>query len=229
MLAWAAVARAQPLSVYSEFARIDAKGNATAPESPREILSPAIARNAFATFQVVVQAAENKSWWLYIGQNPENAVRVTMYKEDAGKLVPEELPILGKGARVLWMDVWAERAAPVERIKIEPQLNIDNDWVIYPMEARVMDAVVPDGERPAGAIEPVELMRGFVCGVAGRLVNATGLTAGALRYRNARQDLALAPRAPKAELQRRFGACDAPPPADPEWYLRFRDYLFRLK
>jgi len=223
------VSQAQPLSVYSEFARIDAKGNVTAPESPREILSPAIARNAFATFQVVVQAAENQSWWLYIGQNPENAVRVTIYQEAGGKLEPEELPILGKGAQVFWMDVWTERTAPVERIKIEPQLNIDNDWVIYPMEARVVDAVVPEGERPPGAIEPAELMRGFVCGVAGRVVSASGLTPSSLRYRNARQDLALAPRVPKPELQKLFGPCDAAPPTNPEWYLRFRDYFNRLK
>src|SRR5260370_42579381 len=60
-LAFSSIVAAQPLSVYSEFARIDAKGNVTSPESPREILSPALARNAFATFQVVVQAPENKS------------------------------------------------------------------------------------------------------------------------------------------------------------------------
>jgi hypothetical protein len=224
----AAAAYAQPLSVYSEFARIDAKGNVTVPESPREILSPAVARNAFTSFQVVVQAPENKSWWLYIGQNPENAVRVTMYREAEGKLEPEELPILGKGTQVFWMDVWTDRAAPVERIKVEPQLNIDDDWVVYPMEARVMEAIVPDGERPAGAIEPVELMRGFLCGVAGKPVTANSVTPASLRSRNARQDLALAPRAPKADLQKLFGACDAAAPANPEWYLRLRDYFFRM-
>src|SRR5438105_5445871 len=128
LLMLAVAAAAQPLSVYSEFARIDAKGNVTLPESPREILSPAVARNAFTSFQVVVQAPENKSWWLYIGQNPENAVRVTLYRETEGKLEPEELPVLGKGAQVFWMDVWTDRSAPVERIKVEPQLNIDDDW-----------------------------------------------------------------------------------------------------
>src|SRR5207302_7865718 len=124
--------------------------------------------------------------------------------------------------------------APVERIKVEPQLNItlangDDDWVVYPMEGRVMDAIVPDGERPPGGIEPVELMRGFLCGVAGRPVSTTGVTPASLRYRNARQDLALAPRAPKPDLQKLFGACEAPASADPEWYLRFRDYFFRMK
>jgi len=200
-----------------------------APESPREILSPAVARNAFTSFQVVVQAAENKSWWLYIGQNPENAVRVTMYREAEGKLEPEELPVLGKGTQVFWMDLWTDRGAPIERIKVEPQLNIDDDWVIYPMEARVMNVIVPDGERPTAAIEPVELMRGFLCGVAGKPVAANSVTPASLRFRNARQDLELAPRAPQADLQKLFGPCDAAAPANPEWYLRLRDYFFRMR
>ena len=33
------------------------------------------------------------------------------------------------------------------------------------------------------------------------------------------------PTAPKDELQKLFGACDAPPSRDPERYLRIRDYL----
>jgi len=41
-----------------------------APEHPREILSPAIARNAFASFQVVVQVAKGARYTLHIGQNP---------------------------------------------------------------------------------------------------------------------------------------------------------------
>src|SRR5258708_541883 len=106
LLTAAVVAGAQPLSVYSEFARVDAKGHVTVPESPREILSPAVARNAFTSFQVVVEVPENKSWWRYIGLNPENAVRVTVYREADGELEPEELPVVGKGTQVFWMDLW---------------------------------------------------------------------------------------------------------------------------
>src|ERR1700733_6174718 len=61
---------AQPLSVYSEFARINASGEVTAPETPREILSPALVRNGFTSFQVVVQAPADRQWWLFVGQNP---------------------------------------------------------------------------------------------------------------------------------------------------------------
>ena len=46
---------AQPLTVFSEFARIDATGKVTSPADPREILSPALARNAFSSFQIVVE------------------------------------------------------------------------------------------------------------------------------------------------------------------------------
>ena len=50
-----------------------------------------------------------------------------------------------------------------------------------------------------------------------------------MRYRNANQDVALAATAPKDELKKLFGACDAPLSPDPEWYLRIRDYLLRLR
>jgi hypothetical protein len=227
-MAASAGAWAQPLSVYSEFARIDANGHVTAPENPREILSPAVARNAFTSFQVVVEAPITKAWWLYIGQNPENAVHVTMYRQSEGRLEPVEIPVPGKGTQIFWMDLWTPREAKVQRIKVEPQLNVDDDWVIYPMEVRIMEAIVPDAQPPPGATAPVELMREFVCGVSGRPVPAQGLTLASLRHRNASQDLALAPRAPQGDLQKLFGACDAPPPENPEWYLRFRDYFFRM-
>src|ERR1700674_4901229 len=55
MLLAASASLAQPLRVFSEFAAINAQGEVVAPESPREILSPAIVRNGFTSFQVVIQ------------------------------------------------------------------------------------------------------------------------------------------------------------------------------
>ena len=223
---------AQPVRVFSEFARLDAKGNVTSPARPREILSPALARNAYTSFQVSVQPDGEKLWALHIGQNPENAVRVEMYRENGDRLERVELPVSGTGAQVLWMDVWADNAAPVERIKIEPQLFLDNDWVIYPMEARIMDARVPAGARPpAVALAPMEVMRGFLCTApAATAASASAPTSiPALRFRNAQQDLALAARAPRAELQKLFGSCEAPLPSNPEAYYPIRDYLFKLR
>src|ERR1041385_2485379 len=125
---------AQSVLVYSEFARINEKGVVTAPAQPREILSPAIVRNGFTSFQIVVEVEPDTPYWLYVGQNPENAVRVTVYRESGEKLEPVELPVGGKSTQVFWMDVWADRDAPVRRIKVQPQLSVKGDWVEYPME-----------------------------------------------------------------------------------------------
>src|SRR5579862_8060120 len=151
----------QPLRVYSEFAKIDAAGKVTAPAEPREILSPAIARNAFSSFQVVVDVPQGTSYQLYVAQNPENSVEVTLYRENGEKLEGVEQPVSGNGTQVYWMDLWTARDAPVQRIKVEPQLHVNNDWVIYPMEARVVNATVSDGPRP-NATDPI--VWAFMCG-----------------------------------------------------------------
>ncbi len=228
LLVSAAWVAGQPLRVYSEFARIDATGRVTAPAEPREILSPAIVRNGFSSFQVVVDVPRGTPYQLYIAQNPENSVEVTVYRENGEKLERVEQPVSGNSAQVFWMDLWTARDAPVQRVKVEPQLHVNNDWVIYPMEARVVTASVPEGKSAVGLTTPVEVMKGYLCQPieAGRPSNA--VTILSLRSRNAQQDVALAATAPKDELQKLFGACDAPPSTDPEWYLRIRDYLLRL-
>ena len=203
---------AQPLRVYSEFARIDAAGKVTAPAEPREILSPAVVRNGFTSFQVVVDVPRGTPYQLYVAQNPENAVRVTLYRESGEKLEPVEQPASGTTAQVFWMDLWTARDAPVQRIKVEPQLHVNNDWVIYPMEARVMNSTVPPD---TGAQAPLCSPR---AGISSDLLK--------FRNRNAQQDAAVAATAPKDELQKLAGACSEP---NPESYLRIRDYLLRLR
>ena len=220
---------AQPLRVYSEFARIDSSGEVAAPAQPREILSPAIARNAFTSFQVVVSAAKGTAFRLYIGQNPEDAVRVTLYREAGDRLDPVDLPYEGDGTQVFWMDLWTGGEAPVRRIKIEPQLNINEDWAVYPMEGRVVDATVPAGRWPQGDAAPAAVMKSFLCGTKINSQRGEVVSVSGLRFRNAQQDLALARRASQDELRRLIGGCDAPAPSDPEWYLRVRDYLFRMR
>src|SRR5579862_8043588 len=106
-------ANAQPLRVYSEFAQIDAAGKVTAPAEPREILSPAIARNAFSSFQVVVDVPRGTPYQLYVAQNPENAVEVTLYRENGDKLERVEQPVSGDRTQVFWMDLWTDRKSVV--------------------------------------------------------------------------------------------------------------------
>ncbi len=57
-------ALAQPLMVYTELARLDASGQVLAPETPREILSPALARNDLKSFQIAVTAPNGELWRL---------------------------------------------------------------------------------------------------------------------------------------------------------------------
>ena len=46
---------AQTVQVYSELAQLNDAGEVVAPANPREILSPAAARNAFSSFQIAIQ------------------------------------------------------------------------------------------------------------------------------------------------------------------------------
>lgn len=242
--------RAQPLSVYSEFARIDAQGNVVAPETPREIISPALVRNAFTSFQVVVQVPANTPYILRIGQNPDNAAKVTLYRfaERHGVRVAETdaEPINAETTQTFWMDVWIDKDAPVRRIKVEPQLFVNGDWVIYPMEMRVREQIVPEattsgtGVRSGSPFDfrsPFDMLRGYLCdakatGSAQASVPASGSSklyaAEAFHMRNARQDVALASLlspSDRDELRKRMGGCTARPPENPEFYLRLRDYF----
>src|SRR5437660_10060473 len=75
---------AQSLEIYSEFQRFDPFGKVVAAdraETPREILSPAVARNGFASFHVVVSVPPESNYFLYIVTNPVDACRVALYKE----------------------------------------------------------------------------------------------------------------------------------------------------
>jgi hypothetical protein len=223
-----AVMSGQSLRVFSEFARIDASGEVTAPATPREILSPAIVRNGFTSFQVVVQVPKGTSYWLYIGQNPGDAVKVTMYRESGESLEKVDLPFQGSSTEILWMDLWADRDAPVRRIKVEPELNVGADWVIYPMEVRVMEATVPDGVRSTYADG-----RELLCGPARRYYNYSdtsgALLATKLHGRNGGQDVAIAQGVSKKDLSRAVGDCESFDWSNPEAYLRIRDYLFRMR
>jgi hypothetical protein len=220
LFGWCAPVLAQSLSVYSDLAQIDELGKVTAPETPREILSPALARNGFNSFQVVVEAPDEAKWWLFVGQNPENSVKVTMYRESGGSLEPVDLPYQSSGTQVLWMDLWTDESARVQRIKVEPELNINDDWVTYPIEGRVMEARIPPGPSPAPSLHA------YLCGSP-----ALGPPLEGSRLRNGEQDVKLldAHGAAKEDVRKLLGGCDAPLPADPEWYLGIRDYLFRLR
>jgi hypothetical protein len=226
----AGVLCAQTVQVYSEFAQLNDAGDVIAPANPREILSPAAARDAFSSFQIAIQVPKGTKFLVYVGQNPDDAAKVTIYRRRAGKLEPVELPYSGESSQVLWMDLWFDAKAPVRRVKIEPQVGIDGDWVTYPMEVRVMEPIVPSSVvNTKGGTTPFEVMRAFLCGTKVRPAAGEAPIGAELIFRNVQGDIALAAMGSmqmRDEMKKAMGGCNAAAPADPEFYLRLRDYLF---
>ncbi|MBI3680881.1 MAG: hypothetical protein HY235_10850 [Acidobacteria bacterium] len=261
----AGMAAAQSVQVYSEFRRIDPKGQMLAlddMDKPREILSPAFARNAFHSLRVAIHVSAGKVYQLNLAQNPEDAVEMKLYRELPAaqgspirdRLVPVKLPVTGKGPvhDSFWLDLWATALAPVRRVRVEVQLHDGEGWFIYPMEARILSAIVPQ-HKPANVALPSykepaaaaarQALREFVCNETPPSGPA-GLTIRHLLRRNALQDLALA-RALQvtwgrekliAALVQAAGGSDPaawcnektqPSTAGSEWYLKVRDFLYR--
>jgi hypothetical protein len=284
MLAGAAQAQLPSIKIYSEFQRIDPFGQVVAPDrpsregvAPREILSPGLARNAHATYHAAVTAPPGATYSLYVGQNPADFLGVTMYKEvqvlRGAQWVPDQLervsfpytgtfpgatkPIPGQTTVTFLMDVWVPFDTAVQRTRLELQLFAAGRWIIYPLEVRVLPAIVPTHEVSrtslAGIPEASDMtaraaLRGYVCGGKTGAGAGTGAveptTVRGMILRNASQDIALARSLEEKpgerilpEILKIAGAgeaakwCDAPVfPADlgPEWYLRLRDALNRM-
>lgn len=250
-ICFAATAAAQSLQVYSEFQRPDPFGGIVAPdraESPREILSPAVARNAWASFHVAVEVPEGEASFLYVQQNPER-FRVAAYRErfvktDAG-WIPDELervklpclvllpdrrqPIPKQTAAVFWLDVWVPADVPAERVRFEMLLKAGDRWLVYPMEFRVLSAVMPaltakPGRVPPPAARADAALAGAWCG--GEKGTVEALTVRQMIRRNAMRDALLAKShgSLPAEVQ---NWCRDPKALAPEWYLNVRYGLIR--
>jgi hypothetical protein len=283
VLRWAAVVLAsaplvaQSVRVYSEFQRLDPAGNVLAVDQaprPREILSPAVIRNAYASYWVAVTAPAGAGFYLFLGQNPDKSVKPAIYKvvyerrgtawwpdrleplpvDEDGQVADPGALAAGQTARIYWLDLWVPAQTPVGRFRLEVQLNVGDEWVIYPLEMRALDPVLGAPALTASPLAPVdapadatvrEALRGYLCG-AGKQDRDEGLTIRRLIRRNARQDVALA-RSLEAKCQR--GVLTASllkilaPGLEPEpwcqkpvfpahqgaeWYLRVRDYLYRM-
>lgn len=216
--------RAADLKVYSEFRRIGPDSQIVKADEGgrvREILSPLAVRGGYTTFRIVVEAPAGSEFWVYIGQNPDDNARATLYRElppttpgaPPDALEKVDIPYQGKvpagsAAVTFLLDLYYERTASVERVKIEPQLHYDNRWIIYPMEVRIAHAALSaaDASRigahpPYPPTDPTlraetpafAALRDHLCGAPAKPATPlTTLTARALLYRNALQDLALA-------------------------------------
>jgi hypothetical protein len=267
---------AQTVHVFSEFKRMGPDGKfieADRAGSPREILSPAVPRGAYSSFRVVIQAPQGQPFTLHLGSNPENVVQTTLYRERYAKngsgWIPDRLdrvdvPFTGvvpdpasgvkeQSAMSFWLDVYVPSQAPIRRVRLEAQLNVDDRWIIYPLEIRIQPAVVP--RRPEGitslapftanAAETAFLqLDAYLCGAKLKPTAIPSPTSPRfLSFRNSQQDLALL-QALDARIGRDkavaavlsiLGAadtkawCGQPRTSsfDPELYLKLRDYLVR--
>ncbi|MBZ5725222.1 MAG: hypothetical protein LAP87_09520 [Acidobacteriia bacterium] len=179
----AAGACAQTLDIYSEFQRVDPFGAVVAADrglARREILSPAVARNAFASFHVVVSVPAKESYFLFVGTNPPNACSFTLYREhfvkteqgwipdtlvetpripDFGVMPDPDENIDGQTTRLYLLDLWIPPDTPLHGFRLEVQMKV-GIWVIRPLEVRVMAARVPDltgvPSGPEKSIPPID-------------------------------------------------------------------------
>jgi hypothetical protein len=167
----AAVAAAQEIEVYPEFQRPTPFGGIIKPDQGgrrREILSPAVAQNGYASFFVVVKLRQPGSFRLDIAMNPENRLEADLYKvwfhrlEKGGEWYPDALipvhhtffggvpdtenQIPGQTAVAFWLDLWVPRGnlEREERVRVEAQLQVGDRLDIYPLEVRVLPFAVPD-------------------------------------------------------------------------------------
>jgi hypothetical protein len=250
----AGLAQAADLRVYSEFRRIALDGEIVKADQGgrvREILSPMAVRGGYSTYRIVVEAPPGEEFWLYIGQNPDDNAQATLYREVHQDGRPDALekveqPYKGQvaaGAKVatFLLDLFYRRSAAVERVKIEPQLHIENRWIIYPMEVRVTSAVLPSSHAAPARYPGTDAgqraetpaftaLRETLCGAKPPAMS-TDLTARRLMYRNARQDLALAATLPalkRAELlPEAKGFCGGTLDLPWEGWLRMREQIYR--
>ncbi len=205
---------AQSIDVYSEFWPWDGSSAA-----PREIISPAVPRNGFTTFKVLVNAPAGTSYFLFCQTNPPNLVETHLYKVALpDRLDPVKSPNFGvipdgESSRAYLLDVWVPAdGEPGRRVRLELQLKV-GDWIVYPMELRIQKASVP-------------MMA----------TSETLVSFDAVLERNRRQDSAFEQLLQLPEVwlwtarhiangwtgHSPLSAAD-----EPEWYLKVRDLLYR--
>jgi hypothetical protein len=216
---------AQSIDIYSEFQRVDPFGTIIAADrslEPREILSPAVARNAHAAFHIAVSVPPNQSYFLYVVPNPLDACVVDVYKEHFVKTpagwVPDTLTqlhrlpdfgvtpdpddgVAAQDTRLYLLDLWIPPNAAPQRFRVEVQLKVGT-WTVRPMEVRILRARVPDLPAARGPINLPGIEEGADAAVLGPLLDfinsrplaaeAKPLTVRGVIRRDAVQDMALA-------------------------------------
>jgi hypothetical protein len=189
----------------------------------REILSPALVRNGWSRFRLMIRGPAATSFELDIAQNPEGAARTALFRDGKPVDLPVRSLIPASGTALFTVEFWINGDAPVRRIKLEPQVYTEaSKWIVYPMEGRVVERAVP--AVPARA----RFWREFFCGQKEVAEPADPVML---------QDIRLAQVRPRGEAQQAFERALGMPLADwcggkktpgsGEWFLVFRDWLLK--
>jgi hypothetical protein len=164
-------ANAQDIRIYSEFERFDPFGKPVAADRdmvPREILSPAVARNGHLSVHVVITAPAGTNYFLYAGTNPPDILRVRIYREHFAPcgegycpdwLTEQSSPSFGvipelaadfsrpamnsQTTRCYLFDIQAPAVIEPRRVRVEALLKVGT-WYVAPMEVRIVAATVPE-------------------------------------------------------------------------------------
>jgi hypothetical protein len=229
-------AQSLELRVLSEFQRVEPSGAIVAPDKygkPREILSPAVVRNAYASFLVAVTAPSKTMYFLYVQANPANVVGWKFYEvKELDRLQEVRLPAFGiipdgVSTRLYLVDVWVPAETTPGGMRLEVLAKTDT-WRIAPMELRILRPKAADLPK-TGVNRPLPPVSAPAAAAARQVVEAflegrelpANLPADSLRAiirRNALQDMTLAePEDLRSRLSEGGG----------EWYLKIRDHLYR--
>ena len=288
-----AAARAQSnvdFRIYSEFQRFDPFGNPVAQDrelSPREVLSPAVARNGHLSVHVVVTAPEGANYFIYAGSNPPDILELKLYREHFSRCgqtycpdwlteqknatfnsIPELVrdparPSMNRQTtRSYLLDIWARPDTPPRRVRVEALIKVGT-WLVAPMEVRIIEPILPlpaddTNGRPGNTLsaanvieaEDIAALEAPASATAGRQLERylAGLPPemppAILRVRdviqrNAAEDMVLARMVAQRnrtqgksgtfpELNLMFWWPYLRPGIGPEWFLRVRDFLYRM-
>jgi len=165
-------AHAQEIRLYSEFERFNPYGNPVPSDRdlvPREILSPAMARNGHLSLHLVITAPVGTNYLLYTGSNPPGILKISLYREHFTRcgtdgycpdwLTAQASPSFGaipelgddltgharmdQTTRCYLLDIWAPPGTPPRRVRVEALLKAGT-WYVAPMEVRIVEPIVPD-------------------------------------------------------------------------------------
>jgi hypothetical protein len=218
-------AQAIDLRIYSEFQRVDPIG-AVVPQdrgiAPREILSPAVLRNAYASFHVIVTAPPNTVYLLAVQTSPADIFEIKLYRKSFARyrtgfvshgLIEERNPSFlagvtpsigwaeGETASAYLLDVWIPAKVQPGKARLEVLVKTA-DWKVAPMEMRILPVAAPSlgsCSDPIAVPEPDESLDSIAFRELFRTLAGDSPrcapppgTIASVIIRNARQDAALA-------------------------------------